>query len=587
MDTQTQSTVSSTSTLANISKSLTPAAFETTSSQQPDAACPQVAITMGDQPPQTEQDTIEAPTDRATFVLVYTAICILVFLATLSSTIVSASLKNIVHDLGSPALLPWIGSAYLLTCTVSAAISGTISDQIGRKPVALGGITMFVLGCVVCAVTNSMVTMIIGRAVSGIGGGLIYSGIYIILSDMISLRDRAKYQGILNGTSGVAAVVGPFLGGILSDHASWRYCFWINVPIALAAAIIIVVKLKFPRDVAIWSSGESTYTRIARIDWGGVFLLTAWTILLATPLQLGGSLWAWSDPKTIGMLVGSFVALVLLVGWEGWVAGDSAIIPASLFNHGPSVGALMVVIVVLGYEYYGSIYYLSLFFQVCNNVSATVAGLHTIPLIFGIVIMSAFGGVYASRTGNWLAVLYAGPVLSGVGVGLTSILVPSSPLLLQTVYLLPLGLGIGAVISVRIVAVQAGVPKHLTAVVTAVAQFTQLLGGMIGVAITGTVYNNELQRLVVANQPLQTFLYTQPGYNGDVTSVDLLKLRHALPTKELVDELVSSFLGAFAMAYRSMLPFIGLMLIMIVASVRRPKTEAAKAEPAKAVKAAK
>ncbi|KAJ3109941.1 hypothetical protein HDU96_007046 [Phlyctochytrium bullatum] len=442
------------------------------------------------------------PLDPVTFRYLYTAIIFLVLLPTLSATVVATALKSIVKDLGRPEFLPWIGSAYMVSCTVAAMACGRVAD--------------------------------------------------------------AKYQGILNGTSGAAAVLGPLIGGLLTDRLSWRYCFWLNLPIGLVALLILVLKLHFPNDAELSRHPLPFHIRLMGVDWVGIGLMAVCTACLATALQLGGTEWAWKDPRTVGMFVASGIIGMGLAAWEVYMK-EKALVPAGLFKRGPTVLALIGITVILGYEYFGVSYYLPLFFQVCYDMSATMAGVHIIPLVVGFVLMSIGAGLFVSRTDNWLVLLYVGPVLSGSGIAILSTLTQDSPRAVALFLLFIIGLGLGSVLAIRVVAIQSVVPKKFLAVATSLSQAGYLLGGMIGIAVTGAVYNNELARRVSNSAGLFEFISLLQN-ETDGKEVNLLQLRQKLPLDAdgqlLLRELVEAFLGAFSISFFVMVGFVGVMLVL-------------------------
>ncbi|KAI8852602.1 major facilitator superfamily domain-containing protein [Chytridium lagenaria] len=346
-------------------------------------------------------------------------------------------------------MIPWIGSAYLLTCTASAALYGKISDVFGRKPVLLFSLVVFAGGSVVCSYCRTMKELIIGRAISGIGGGGISSMIYIVISDMVSLRARANYQGIVNTTAGIASMVGPAIGGLLSDKASWRWCFLVNVPIGVLAIIILFFFMSFP------GSKEKTFDKVKRMDWIGMILLTGCTVCVVTPLQLGGTIWEWDEPYTIGTFIAAVVLLVAFVVVEMKVAVDP-FMPGKLFAN-PGVTSMFVIAMFMGFLYFAVPYYISLFFQMCYGASAINAGVKTIPLgtllpspihlanpspVLGVIISSLGGSYYISRTGRHLLLMYIGSVLQIIGIFLITILNARSSVYEQIAYLFITGFGL-------------------------------------------------------------------------------------------------------------------------------------------------
>ncbi|KAJ3103139.1 hypothetical protein HDU97_010347 [Phlyctochytrium planicorne] len=507
-------------------------------------------------PDRADPTEVKVPLPRSQFIAVFVGLALSILLAALDQTIVSTALKAIVADLGGQSLIPWIGSAYLLTATSFAALYGKFADIFGRKWVFLFAIVVFELGSLLCAVATSMTFLIVGRAVAGIGGGGIFSLVLIIISDIVSIQDRGKFQGIIGAVFGLSSVIGPLIGGAFSDNISWRWCFWINLPIGAITFVTVIFFLRFP------SPEGSIVDKLVRIDYLGTALLTVAVTTLITPLQLGGTDWAWSSAQVIAMLCVSAVFWAAFVYVEVMVAKE-AIIPPNLFMN-RSVPALLIIAACLGSAFFSAVYYISLFFQVSFGQSATQAGIQTIPLVMGVVLLSIVSGQLVSRTGKYLHFLYIGGLIMIAGTTLTSTLVPSSSTAQQVLYLLILGIGVGSLIQIRVLALQASVDGPRIAIATAVSQFCQTLGGTIGVAITGTVFNNVLSSNIQNHPNLYNFLTRLPGFD-DVSKINTVVLREILEKakrQDLVDELVDSFTGAFSISYKCILPFPILILLM-------------------------
>ncbi|KAJ3131011.1 hypothetical protein HK100_006984 [Physocladia obscura] len=517
-------------------------------------------------PPSPNVDTVKVPLSRTEFILVYIGLLLAILLFGLDQTIVATALRAIVDDLGQQELISWIGSAFLLTAAPLSTLYGKFADIFGRKWVFVSAIFIFELGSFICGISNSMTMLIIGRAVAGIGGGGIFSLVLIIISDIVSLRDRGTYTGIIGASTGLSSVIGPLIGGALSDHGLWRWCFYINLPLGAITLATVIVFLKFPPVEG------SIREKINRIDFIGAALLLAAIVCFLTPLQLGGSSWNWNSGQTIGMFVGSAVLFALFVYIELKVANDP-IVSARIFVN-PSVPLLLIISLVLGAGFLAGIYYISLFFQVVYGDSATNGGVAIIPAVFGLVVLSVVSGIIASKTGKYVQFLRFGPIIMAVGIVLISLFDGSTSIVVRIISLFVFGLGVGALIQINTLALQCSVPHELIAIATGVTQTCNTLGRAIGIAITGTIANNIIVSDQAGDTDLQYFIskFIDSGISVDPTNtLSILALLEnsaayypnntaaaAIYNSTLAkatDELINGFTDSFKISYLSLLPY--------------------------------
>ncbi|KAJ3193970.1 hypothetical protein HK101_003723 [Irineochytrium annulatum] len=517
-------------------------------------ATPEAKDETTDNPLATQDSGVKVPLGRTQFVLVFLGLALAILLAALDQTIVSTALKAIVNDLNDQNLIPWIGSAYLMTATAFAALYGKFADIFGRKWVFVTAIIIFEAGSALCGAAPTMEWLIVGRAVAGAGGGGIFSLVLIIISDIVSMQDRGKFQGVLGGVFGLASVIGPLVGGAFADKVSWRWCFFINVPVGAITVATVITFLRFPPPEG------SAKEKLGRIDFLGSFLLFAFVVSLITPVQLGGSSWAWNSAPAISMFVvaaaflGAFIFVELKVSKE-------PIIPASLFMN-YSVPAFLLIAVWLGAAFFSAVYYISLFFQVVYGDSATQAGVETIPLVFGVVILSILSGQIVSRTGKYVPFVYIGGCVMVAGSILTSTLSPSSGRVQQVFYLLILGLGVGCLIQIRVLGIQASVDGPRIAIATAVSTFCQTLGGAIGVALIGGIFNNVLVKNVSSKPTLLAFLESKGMDPGDLNLPVVRGMLSSTPGQDqALGELIDAFAGAFSISYKIIVVFPILILV--------------------------
>ncbi|KAJ3387979.1 hypothetical protein HDU84_000370 [Entophlyctis sp. JEL0112] len=519
---------------------------------------------------------VRVPLTKTEFALVFAGLLLSILLAALDQTIVATALQTIVKDFGHQELIPWIGSAYLLTAAPLGTLYGKFADIFGRKWVFVFAITIFEVGSLVCGISSSMVVLIVGRSIAGIGGGGIFALVLIIISDIVSVRDRGKFQGLIGATFGLASVIAPLLGGAFSDNGLWRWCFLINLPLGAITLATVIVFLKFP------SEKSSIKEKIGRIDFIGAAVLFAAVLCLVTPLQLGGSIWDWNSPQTIAMFVLSVVLFGLFSYVEIKVAKEPVVPPSIFINI--SVPVLFVISICVGAAFLSGIYYLSLFFQVVYGDTATQGGLALIPLVFGLVVSSILSGVLISKYGKYIHFFYIGPVVVAAGIVATSFLNSTSFLIEQIVFLFIFGIGVGCLIQTRVLALQSIVPLEMIAISTAVLQTCNTLGSTIGISITGTIFNN----LVISNNAdkaeLQQFISQFIAEKISVGQADVSEILNLLnaaapyyprnnETLAAVynatlatakSQLIDGFTGAFKIAYLCLIPYTAIALLLAV-----------------------
>ena len=413
--------------------------------------------------------------------LIFVAIVLGMLLAALDQTIVATALPTIVANLGDAGHQSWVVTSYLLASTIVTALVGRLGDLFGRKRVFQAAVVFFVIGSVLCGLSQSMAMLVGSRALQGIGGGGITVTASALIGEVVPLRERGRYQGILGAVFGVTTVVGPLLGGYFTDYLSWRWAFWINVPVS-----VVVI---FVAASAIPSLAPTSDKAKPVIDYAGITLVGIGAAGLTLATSWGGSLYAWGSPMIIGLFTGAAAALAAVV----WVETRAAepILPTRLFGS-PVFTVCCVLSFVVGFAMLGAMTFLPTYMQYVNGVSATTSGLRTLPMVVGMLITSTGSGTLVGRTGRYKIFPVAGTALMALAFLLMSRMEPSTSTLLQSVYLLVLGAGIGLSMQVLVLIVQNTSNFADLGVATSGVTFFRTIGSSFGAAIFGSLFVNFL-----------------------------------------------------------------------------------------------
>ncbi|MEV7731125.1 MDR family MFS transporter [Streptomyces sp. NPDC088921] len=399
-------------------------------------------------------------------------------LAALDQTIVSTALPTIVSDLGGMEHLSWVVTAYLLASTAATPLWGKLGDQYGRKRLFQTAIVIFLIGSALCGMAQDMPQLIAFRALQGLGGGGLMVLSMAIVGDLVPPRERGRYQGLFGAVFGATSVLGPLLGGLFTEHLSWRWVFYVNLPVGVVALTVIAVVLRIPRK-----------SRKHVIDYLGTFLIAAVATCLVLVASLGGNTWAWGSPQIVGLAVLGVLLAVAFVGVERRAA--EPVLPLKLFRV-RTFTLSAVISFIVGFAMFGALTYLPTFLQVVHGVSPTMSGVHMLPMVLGLLVSSTVSGQIVSRTGRWKVFPVAGTGVTTLGLLLLHRLDENSSTWVMSVCFCVFGLGLGLVMQVLVLIVQNAVSYEDLGVATSGATFFRSIGASFGVAIFGTVFANRL-----------------------------------------------------------------------------------------------
>lgn len=436
------------------------------------------------------------------------------FLAALDQSIVGTALPTIVADFNGLNELSWVVTAYLLTSTITVPIAGKLSDIYGRRKLLLVGIVIFIIGSMFSGLSWNMSSLIAFRAIQGIGGGILMSSAFSVIGDLFVPSERGKWQGVFGAVFGLSSVVGPLLGGYLTDNASWRWCFYLNIPIAIIAFALIY--FNFPTII---SKDIKT-----RIDYFGAVLLTGGLGALLLAFTWGGSKYSWLSFQIIGLFTASIILLAWLAKWE--IKFSDPIIPMYIFKN--SIFRVSVVLVFLiGIAMFGAIIYLPLFAQVVQGASATNSGIILLPLVISLVIASIASGQIITRTGKYKILAIVGIFITTGSLFWLSTLTSSSSHTQTVIRMIPLGIGIGIAMPLFNLVVQNAFPQQMLGVASSSVQLFRGIGATVGVAVMGTYMNTTINNKIVElnNIPFTKTIEDKLGV------LDANSLQHVLSAK--------------------------------------------------------
>lgn len=463
------------------------------------------------------------------------ALMLAMLLSALDQTIVSTALPRIATDLHGLSKLSWVATAYLMAAAISTPLYGKIGDQFGRKKIFQFAIVLFLIGSALCGIAQTMNQLVIFRALQGFGAGGLMSLSQAIVGEIVPPRQRGKYLGYFAGVFAFSSVLGPLLGGFFTDTLSWRWVFYINIPIGAAALYAIATRLHLPF--------KRSKSKI-KIDFFGAGLLTAATVPLLLATIWGGVTYSWGSTTIVSLLAGSLIMAISLVLWEQRQPTSRAMLPTHLFaNDIFSVSTILSLFA--GIALFASILFIPEYQQIVRGYSAVKSGLLMLPLMVGMLISMISTGQIIARIGRYRIFPIIGTLVTGLGVWLYSHVTLTTPQVELSAWMLVIGLGIGMFMQIMTLAVQNTVKREELGVATGTITFFRSIGSSLGGAVFGAILTNRL------SMHLHQLL---PHFNGQSSQLSKSVLSGISPAglKKLPPSVSHSILEAFVLSFRDL-----------------------------------
>lgn len=435
----------------------------------------------------TKPQTIEGERSHAEIMVVVVALMLAMLLSALDQTIVSTALPRIASDLNGLNKLSWVVTAYLITSAVVTPLYGKISDQLGRKKIFQVAIVIFLIGSALCGLSQNMDQLIFFRGLQGIGAGGLMALVFAIIGDIIPPRQRGRYQGYFGGVWALSSIAGPLLGGLFTDHLSWRWIFYINLPFGLIALSAIAARLHLPvRKIQ------------HRIDFPGAILLAGAVVCLLLVTVLGGATYAWTSTPIYGLAGSGILLALLFIIWES--RAKEPIIPLRLFKN--DIFTVSSALSFLsGAAMFGAMTFIPEYQQVVRGYSATKSGLLMLPMVAGLMMAMIPSGRLISKIGKYRLFPIVGTGVTTIGLWLFSHISLTTSQLMLSAWMVVLGLGIGSYMQVMTLAVQNSVDRKDMGTATSVVTFFRSMGASFGTAIFGAILTARLTHYLIADLP--------------------------------------------------------------------------------------
>ncbi|GAA0992813.1 MDR family MFS transporter [Subtercola frigoramans] len=504
--------------------------------------------TSGSRSPQPEQTAVNAAAKR-NILLVFGGLMVTMLLASLDQTIFSTALPTIVGELNGVDHMLWVTTAYILASTIMLPVYGKLGDLIGRKGLFLAAISLFIAGSVVGGLSGDMTSLIVGRAIQGLGGGGLMILSQAIIADVVPARERGKYMGIMGGVFALSSVAGPLLGGWFTEGIGWRWAFWMNIPLGILAIVSAVAFLHLPK-------GSQSKPRL---DYAGMVTLALASTGLVLLSVWGGTTYAWDSVEIVALIAATVVAAFAFVMIER--RASEPIMPLHLFkdrNFNLTTGAGLII----GVAMFGALAYLPTYLQMVTGANATQAGLLMIPLMAGLLVTSIGSGQLVSRTGRYKFLPIVGTFITAVALLLLSTMTPSMPVWIICAYLAVMGIGLGMCMQILILIVQNSFPLREVGTATASNNYFRQIGASLGTAVVGSLFANKLTSLLLERMPAGA------GSTGGSNSFTPDIVRN-LPTA-VREVIISSYNDALTPVFLYLVPLVLLATVLLIFVKEKP-----------------
>ncbi|MDQ1607649.1 MAG: hypothetical protein QOE16_381 [Microbacteriaceae bacterium] len=509
----------------------------------------------------------ELESDAATkrrVLFIFAGLMVTMLLSSLDQTIFSTALPTIVGQLHGVDQQLWVTTAYILASTIMLPVYGKLGDLIGRKGLFIGAIAIFIVGSIIGGLATDMTTLIVGRAVQGLGGGGLMLLSQAIIADVVPARQRGRYMGIMGGVFALSSVAGPLLGGYFTDGPGWRWGLWMNVPLGILAIASAAFFLRLPKN----TNGRPS------IDYVGMGLLALASTGIVLTTVWGGTTYAWDSVQVLSLIAATVIASVAFVLVERKAA--EPIMPLHLFKQA-NFNLTTVAGLIVGIAMFGALGYLPTYLQMVTGVNATQAGLLLIPLMAGLLVTSIGSGQFVSKTGRYKALPIIGTAITAGALGLLSTMTPTMPVWQICSYLALMGIGLGMAMQILILIVQNTFSNAEVGTATASNNYFRQIGASIGSAVVGSLFVANLQHLIATRLPNAG----GASSGGSLNSFTPEKVQ-ALP-EAIKHVIVGAYNDALTPVFLYMVPLMLVATVLLFIVKEKPLATTIEREPAAAL----